>query len=92
MTAELSMVLSDLVEAIRAEIRAELMSSRDLPDRLLSVEEAASRLGIKRTALYSLIQSGELGSIRVGRRRLVAESTLGDFISSISETRDGAGR
>ena len=41
----------------------------DSPVILLSAEEAADMLRIGRTTLYSLLRSGDLGSIMIGRRR-----------------------
>jgi excisionase family DNA binding protein len=39
---------------------------------LLSVEEAAERLGIGRSLMYELIGSGQVASIRVGRLRRIS--------------------
>lgn len=55
-------------------------------DRLLvSVPEAAKALGVSRTVLYDLISSGDLTTVRIGRRRLVPVATLMDFVRN----RDG---
>jgi excisionase family DNA binding protein len=48
-------------------------------DRLLSIDEAADRLGIGRTALYGEITAGRCRSIKVGRRRLVPASAVSDY-------------
>lgn len=48
---------------------------------LLGVDEAARRLGIGRSKLYQLLQTRELVSVHVGRRRLVVPESLGDFIA-----------
>ena len=53
------------------------------PDRLLSVDEAASALGIGRSRLYDEIGAGRLRSIRVGRRRLVPAGSIADFIAAV---------
>jgi excisionase family DNA binding protein len=43
---------------------------------LLSVEEAAERLGIGRSLMYELISGGQVASIRVGRLRRIAPEAL----------------
>lgn len=43
---------------------------------VLSVEEAAKELGIGRNTAYRLVQTGELPSVRMGRRILVPKAAL----------------
>jgi excisionase family DNA binding protein len=45
-----------------------------------SIPKAAARIGIGRTLLYELIDRGEIPTITVGSRRLVAEADLAAFI------------
>ena len=45
-----------------------------------SVNEAAEQLSIGRTMAFHLISSGELGSIKIGSRRLVSRLDLEDFV------------
>ena len=47
---------------------------------LLSVEAAGRIMSLGRSTLYSLILSGQLGSLRVGRRRLIPRQAIDDFI------------
>lgn len=42
----------------------------------LSPQEVASLLGVTRQHVYALMDRGELGSIRVGRRRLITRYDL----------------
>ena len=42
----------------------------------LSVEEAAQLLGISRALAYELVASGEIPSLRLGRRIVVPRSAL----------------
>jgi len=49
--------------------------------RLYSATEAAVRLGVGRTTLYALLASGQLGSVSIGRRRLIPDSELERFIA-----------
>ncbi len=76
------------MSALEAEIRAivadevarQLADARNAPDRLLSVPEAADRLGVGRSATYGLMGAGSLRSIKVGKRRLVPEGAIRDYI------------
>jgi excisionase family DNA binding protein len=47
-----------------------------------SIEEAAELLSIKRDSLYELIHTEQLGSFKVGARRLIAHRHLEAFIES----------
>jgi excisionase family DNA binding protein len=46
---------------------------------LISVREAAARLGIGRDTCYALVAEGRLRSLRLGRRRLVPVVELAAF-------------
>ena len=46
------------------------------PRVLLTAEEAAERLNIGRTTMFSLIKSGAIESVKVGRMRRVPETAL----------------
>ena len=81
MTDRLTLALAELVEALREELRAEAAASPRAPDRLLSVDEAATMLGLGRSALYGELQGGHLRSIKVGRRRLVPAAAIADYIA-----------
>jgi excisionase family DNA binding protein len=52
------------------------------PDRahLLTVDEAAECLGIGRTKTYELMMGGDLASIKIGSRRLIAVSSVAAYI------------
>lgn len=50
---------------------------------LLSVEEAAERLGIGRSLMYELISSGQVASVRVGRLRRITPEALSVFIAAL---------
>jgi excisionase family DNA binding protein len=47
---------------------------------LVSPRAAARILGIGRDYLYGLLRSGELRSLRVGRKRLIPRFELEDFV------------
>jgi excisionase family DNA binding protein len=46
-----------------------------------SVEHVADRLGVGRTTVYALIKEGHLASIKIGRRRLVPEMAVEEFLA-----------
>jgi excisionase family DNA binding protein len=47
-----------------------------------SIDEAAELLSVRRDSIYELLNSGELGSFKIGSRRLVAHRHLEAFIES----------
>ena len=51
--------------------------------RLQPVETVMERLDLGRSTVYSLIRSGDLRSVKVGKRRLVPESALAEFIKRL---------
>lgn len=53
---------------------------------LYDVSEAAAALRLSRSALYELIRSSQLRTVKVGRRRLVPVAALEDYVASL----DGA--
>lgn len=55
----------------------------DQPERLLTVEETADRLNVGRSTTYSLVASGELESIKIGKLRRVPESAVQKFIDDL---------
>ncbi len=83
MSDRLDLALRELAEALREELRSESRSA-PAPDRLLGVDEAAGLLGIGRSALYDEIRSGRLKTIKVGRRRLVSDTALREFIAGMA--------
>lgn len=52
---------------------------------LLTVEQAARRLGIGRTTVFRLIRTGELHSVRIGRARRVPAEALTGYIRTLSQ-------
>jgi excisionase family DNA binding protein len=79
----LDAAVRELVAALRDEIADEAKPAAPMPERLLSIDEAALTIGVGRTALYAEIGAGRLRTCKVGRRRLVpagaiAELTAGD--------------
>ncbi|MGW3542051.1 excisionase family DNA-binding protein [Nocardia niigatensis] len=52
--------------------------------RLHQIPSACDRLGVGRSMLFELIKNGELGSVKVGRRRLVPESAIVAYIERLT--------
>jgi excisionase family DNA binding protein len=68
------------------------MKVQSTPRIVLTVEEAAERLGIGRTLMYALVNSGEVESIAIGRLRRIPLDALDDFVERLRHilpTNDG---
>ncbi|TJZ99691.1 helix-turn-helix domain-containing protein [Actinacidiphila oryziradicis] len=53
---------------------------------LLTVEEAARRLGIGRTTCYGLIRSGDLESVPIGRLRKVPAEAVPEYVARLRQS------
>lgn len=49
---------------------------------LVSINEAAEMLGVSRRLTISLLDSGQLRSLKLGRRRMVPVAALHEFIEN----------
>lgn len=67
-----------------AELRAQVNA------RLNSIESTMAQLGIGRSKVYELIASGQLRSVKVGRRRLVSEAAINEFVENLDVGGDAA--
>jgi excisionase family DNA binding protein len=54
---------------------------------LLTIPEAADRLGIGRSKLYELVAEGELGVVRIGRAVRVEAAEIVDFVTRLRQER-----
>lgn len=72
-----------LLDAIREATSAPVTTAP--AQLLLTVEEAAQRLGIGRTTVFGLIRRGALGSVTVGRRRLVPVGAIEEYVAGLLE-------
>ncbi|MDP9798754.1 excisionase family DNA binding protein [Catenuloplanes nepalensis] len=50
---------------------------------VLTIEEAAQRLGIGRTTMYALVRSGEIRSVTIGRLRRVPVRCLTEYVNNL---------
>jgi excisionase family DNA binding protein len=75
-----------LDEGLRDELLAvlrEIAGHTAAAERLAySPEEAAELLGISRELVHDLLRSGQLGSVKAGRRRLIGRQHLDAFLSA----------
>lgn len=60
----------------------EIFDRRAFAERLAySPEEAAELLGISRELVHDLLRTGQLGSVKAGRRRLIGKPHLERFLA-----------
>ncbi len=73
----------ELVREVRQLTTAiiELVERPAMKPRAVSVQFAARLLGLSRTSLYELLDSGALHSVKVGGRRLVPMAAIDDLLS-----------
>jgi excisionase family DNA binding protein len=64
--------------------------SQHSPRLLLTVEEAADRIGICRSNMFKLIRQGDVKSVKVGRLRRITPAALEDFIQKLDSAADSA--
>ena len=58
---------------------------------VLTIEQAAERLGVGRTIMYALVSSGAVESVKIGRLRRVPSDALVTFLNELrAGRRDGA--
>ena len=53
-----------------------------MPPLLLTVRQAARELGLSRSTIYSLISTGELASIKIGRSRRIPWEAVVAFVAT----------
>jgi excisionase family DNA binding protein len=58
---------------------------------LYSVEEAAGLLGIGRTFMFRLIGTGQIQSLKIGKRRKIPSDALRDYITRLLHEQSGTG-
>jgi excisionase family DNA binding protein len=62
-----------------------------MPKMLVSVEEAMSALSLGRSKLLELTYSGEIPSVKVGRRRLFSVDELQQWVTKRSKASGDVG-
>lgn len=51
------------------------------PEQLHQIPEAYARLGVSRSSLYRLISEGAIRTVHIGKRHLIPESALTEFLT-----------
>jgi excisionase family DNA binding protein len=58
--------------------------ARVIVPSLLTVDEAATALSLSRTAVYELMRTGELGSVRIGARRRLPVAAIDAYVAQLT--------
>jgi excisionase family DNA binding protein len=75
------LLASDMREEMLAVVR-EMLSRTTVANRLAySPDEVAEALGISRELVNDLLRTGQLGSVKAGRRRLIGRHHLEAFLN-----------
>jgi excisionase family DNA binding protein len=56
-----------------------------VPAVLYRVDEAAQALRLSRSLVYQLIRSGQLRTVKAGRRRLVPVEALAEYVATLRD-------
>jgi excisionase family DNA binding protein len=76
------LLANDMREDLLAIIR-EIFEPKAAAERLAySPDEAAELLGISRELVHDLLRTGQLGSVKAGRRRLIGRHHLAAFLAN----------
>jgi excisionase family DNA binding protein len=54
-------------------------------NEVFTIDEAAEQLRVSRWSVYNLIRSGQLRTIKIGRRRLVPGSAIVECLNGLME-------
>jgi excisionase family DNA binding protein len=52
---------------------------------VLTIEQAAKRLGIGRTLMYALVSSGEIESVSIGRLRRIPIECIAEYVDRLRQ-------
>lgn len=81
----LAMEMADRIERHVARLVGERATNEP---QALDVKTAAVRLGVSATTMHELVVSGQVASVKVGRRRLIAASTIDGLLAGDSPVRE----
>ena len=84
---DVAALLAQVVQLLAANPPAAVPEPRaEMPqDRvLLSVEEAANRIGIGRTFAWRLVRTGELKSVQIGRLRRIHVDAIREYTNGLT--------
>ena len=54
--------------------------------RLFTIKQVASMLNVSRSQIYTLFNTGQLGSVHIGNCRRVMDNQLEHYLSSLQDT------
>ena len=81
-------LITDAVHAAIERDRPPPSPQQPAPRRLYTVAEARQQFGgISQTTFYGLVKSGELSTVKIGRRTFVAASELDSYIQRAAHRR-----
>ena len=52
---------------------------------LLTIEQVAKLLGLGRTSTYELVMSGQIASVKLGRRRLIPRFNVEKYVDALGQ-------
>ena len=55
----------------------------EMPRRLLSVPEAMACTGLGRSNFFNKIATGEIRSVKIGKRRLIPDTAIDEYIEGL---------
>jgi excisionase family DNA binding protein len=86
-TREIARLLASGIRDELLTIMREMSGRNAFADRLAySPDEAADLLGISTELVHDLLRTGQLGSVKAGRRRLIGKHHLEEFLAREQET------
>jgi excisionase family DNA binding protein len=86
-TREIARLLAGGMREELLTIMREIFQRAAMAERLAySPDEAAELLGISRELVHDLLRTGQLGSVKAGRRRLIGKHHLEEFLARDSES------
>jgi excisionase family DNA binding protein len=81
--AQLKTLLTDLAAFLAEPLAPAVPAQVPQPRLLLTVEEAAEQLGVGRTTAWSLVRSGDLQSVQIGRLRRVHVEAVAAYAAQL---------
>jgi excisionase family DNA binding protein len=74
--------LATAAAALASALEAQMPNAIEEPDTVLTVDEAAAQLSVSRSLIYTMIRTGQLDSMRVGRRRFIPVTEVEKLVDS----------
>lgn len=68
--------------ALASALEVQVSSAPQEPDTVLTVDEAAAQLSVSRSLIYTMVRTGAIGSMRVGRYRFIPVTEVERIVDS----------